>query len=309
MTRVVDRLTPQNSSGIPFVNLWNNKVAANIEAALANIQSQIDSINAILDPNTLTPDKKPVWMFIYSFLTGEQSGLDAEATTFGITTAKTTYDNAITTLTSYLATLTTPVAWNNTSGNTTIVDATFRTNFANVLTAKQVLLDKMHDTSRSLANTAQSTAATAQTTATTANTAATAAQTTADTVKRDDSISTSWPSPGTAVSASDAGSDATITIANHTRHYSNTDTASVTGGSITGLAYSTTYYVYYDQTSRAGGAVTYHATTNPNTALPGAAAGRHYVAVVTTPASGGTATTGTGSSGGGGGSFGGGNIP
>jgi hypothetical protein len=36
------------------------------------------------------------------------------------------------------------VAWNNTSGNTTINNTTFTTDFTNVLTAKQALLDKMH---------------------------------------------------------------------------------------------------------------------------------------------------------------------
>lgn len=117
-----------------------------------------------------------------------------------------------------------------------------------------------------------------------AQTSATAAQTTADTVKRDDSISTSWTSPGTILSAADAGSDASITIANHVRKYTDTTSVSVTGASLTGLAYSTLYSVYYDQTSRAGGAVTYHATTNPNTGLANAAAGRHFCGKITTPA-------------------------
>src|SRR4051812_15238865 len=64
---------------------------------------------------------------------------------------------------------------------------------------------------------AQAAADAAQITANTAQTAATTAQSTADTVKRDDSISTSWTSPGTILSATDAGSNATITVSNHTR--------------------------------------------------------------------------------------------
>jgi hypothetical protein len=86
--------------------------------------------------------------------------------------------------------------------------------------------------------------------------------------------------------------DATITIANHTRKYTDATSKSVTGNTITGLSYSTTYAVYYDQTSRAGGGVTYHATTDPNTGLANAAAGRHFCGKITTPASGGAATSG-----------------
>lgn len=132
---------------------------------------------------------------------------------------------------------------------------------------------------------AASDAATAQTTATTANT-------TANTVKRDDSISTSWTSPGSILTAADAGSNATITIAAHTRKYTDATSVSVNGGSITGRAYSTLYHVYYTQTSRAGGSVSYQSTTDPNVALPNAAAGRHYCGSVTTPAAGGGATAG-----------------
>jgi hypothetical protein len=327
VSRLIDRLTQQNSSGLAFVNLWNNQMCPSVEGAFAGQQSQLDTINAILDPNTLTPDKKPIWIFMESYLTGEQSDIDTRATAYGITTEKTAYDNAISALTAYLATLTTPVAWNNTSGNTTIVDATFRTNFTNVLTAKQALLDKMHDSALALANTAQSTANTAQSTATTAqstattaqstatsaqstantaNTNATAAQTTANTAntnataaqtaaasaKRNDKISGSWTSPGTILSGADAGSDATITIANHTRYYGDNTSVSVTGGSITGLFYSTTYYLYYDDSNTTGGSVTWHATLDPNTALPNRTAGRHFAGSIITPAPGGAATNG-----------------
>lgn len=139
---------------------------------------------------------------------------------------------------------------------------------------------------QSAADAAAADAASAQTTANTANT-------TANTVQRDDSIADSWVSPGTPLSATDAGANATITIAAHTRKYNDATSVSVNGGSLTGRSYSTLYYIYYDQTSRAGGAVTYQSATNPNTALAGAAAGRHYVGKITTPAAGGGGTTGT----------------
>lgn len=126
----------------------------------------------------------------------------------------------------------------------------------------------------------------------TAQAAAAAAQTAADTVKRDDSISTSWTSPGVILSATDAGSNATITIANHTRKYTDNTQVSVTGGTLTALSYSALYYLYYDQASRAGGAVTYQTATDPNVALANAIAGRHFCGFITTPGAGGAATDG-----------------
>ncbi len=87
---------------------------------------------------------------------------------------------------------------------------------------------------------------------------------------------------GATITATDAGADATITISAHTRVYGDGTTVSVNGGSITGRAYSTLYYIYYDQASRAGGAVTYLSTTSESTAAQ--TGDRHLVGVVTTPA-------------------------
>lgn len=165
------------------------------------------------------------------------------------------------------------------------------------------------DAAQTTANTATTKANAAQADANAAQADANTAQTTANTVKRDDSISTSWTSPGEILSASDAGSSATITIAAHTRKYTDVTSKSVNGGSITGLAYSTTYTVYYDQTGRTGGSVTYHATTDPNTGLANAAAGRHFCGKITTPASGGSSTSGGVSPPSGGGGYTGGEIP
>jgi hypothetical protein len=241
------------------------------QLAKTGIEQNVNGIEAILDPDNLTPDKKSAWIFQYSVLTGEQSDLDAKATSYGITTEKTNYDNALSALATYLATLATPVLWNDETGNTTIAATTFRSNFSAVLTAKQALLDKMHDSARTLANTAQSTA---------------------NTVTQNDAITASYTAPGTILTATDAGSNATITVAAHNRVYGDIGNVSVNGGTITGLSYSTVYYVYYDQTSRAGGTVTYVADTNVNHALPNKAAGRHYCGSVTTPASGGGSTSG-----------------
>lgn len=107
--------------------------AATANATLANIAS--DSL--------LTPDEKPSIILDRDVILAEQSDIDAKATAQGITTLKTTYDNAVAALTTYLATLTTPVLWSNLSGNTTIVGTTFRSKFGDVYAARQALLNSI----------------------------------------------------------------------------------------------------------------------------------------------------------------------
>ncbi len=65
---------------------------------------------------------------------------------------------------------------------------------------------------------------------------------------------------GALLTVTDAGSDATVTIQNHTRSSAG-QSVSITGGTITGLVYSTVYYIYYDDEAGTGGSVTYVATT------------------------------------------------
>ncbi len=124
------------------------------------------------------------------------------------------------------------------------------------------------------AATANAAAATAQTSADTANDAAVAAS-------EATALQDSWVS-GLTLGATDAGANATINISAHTRNYSDGSSVAVNIGSVTGLAYSTLYYLYYDDAARTGGAVTYSATTSPTTAAQ--TGNRHTVGSVTTPA-------------------------
>lgn len=107
-------------------------------------------------------------------------------------------------------------------------------------------------------------------------------------------ISASWMTPPSVLAAADAGTDATITIANFTRYYDDGGSVSVTGSDITGLAYETTYAVYYDDATRAATAPAFVATTLTGAARHNFASGRHYVDTITTPASGGGGTSGGG---------------
>lgn len=114
-----------------------------------------------------------------------------------------------------------------------------------------------------------------------------------DAVKKSDKLTASSILPANALSATDAGANATITVANHARLYGDgTSIPVVTGGTVTGLAYSTYYGVYYDDPSLLSTTPTYHVTTTPSNALNNFVVGRHYVGSVTTPAAAGAPVTG-----------------
>ena len=97
------------------------------------------------------------------------------------------------------------------------------------------------------------------------------------------------------LTATDAGSNATVNIAAFTMRTSSKGDISVNSGSITALSYSTLYYIYYDDATLAGGAVTYNATTTKVTAINGG--GRFFVGSIITPAATAPNTTGNGDGG------------
>ena len=82
------------------------------------------------------------------------------------------------------------------------------------------------------------------------------------------------------LTAHDAGTNVTINIAAHTMQVGGT-AVSNNSGSVTALSYSTLYYIYYDDASLAGGAVSYQATTTKTTAISGE--GRFFVGSILTP--------------------------
>lgn len=377
-----------------------NAAAAAAQASATAAEAAIADISA---DNKLTPvEKKRVVIPDHDVIISEQSDIDAKATSYGITTEKTAYDNAVSALTTYLATLTTPVLWTDLSGETDIVGATFRSNFEAVYTTKQTLMNKIAAVAGTQANWSgvsndngnlpenkatysrvyvQTTAPTSPTTndvwvniSTTpftvevwngsvwtvgandttntnqltdgANLGGTATWTgvtgtgkpqdnatlgadwgtnltTRPIELTDGRVSAALNSSGrfrtgtnffpaaiigirntnnVTITATDAGTSATISISSSVRKLpgeSSQITISYSSGTLTGKVYSTTYYIYADDPSFAGGAVTYVATTDTDDLC--ALTGRVYFGSVTTPASG----SGTGTTGGGGG-FGGG---
>lgn len=152
------------------------------------------------------------------------------------------------------------------------------------LEAIELAVNNIADTVAAIAA-AQAAADAANTAAATAQSAATAAGDAATAVTEQTTLSNSYVT-GLTITATDAGSDVTIAISAHTRHYPQPDgsevTVSVNSGSLTGRAYSTSYWIYYDDPSRAGGAVSYQSTTTQATAAQ--TGDRHFVGAVTTPA-------------------------
>jgi len=102
----------------------------------------------------------------------------------------------------------------------------------------------------------------------------------------------SFTIPTMVVTAADVGTNVTITIAAHVRHYGNSVELPVAGGTITGKAFSTKYGIYYDDLEMVDSTPAYFATTELQAAQHNFVAGRHYVGTVTTPADGAAATTG-----------------
>lgn len=114
---------------------------------------------------------------------------------------------------------------------------------------------------------------------------------------------TSYTSPTNVLTAADVGATATISIAAHTRVYAGATDISILAASITGLAFSTGYFVYYDDPTLSDTTPNFVATTSAQTAQVGAADGRHFVGYIMTPADGAGSTGGSGGAppGGGGG--------
>jgi len=178
-TGVTNAAAAQTTANTAVSDAATAQTAANTaNTALANIASD----------NILSPSEKPSVVQDYGVITSEQAGIDAQATTYTITTEKTAYDNAVAALTNYLGTLT---GWNIVpGGDVVIVGTTFRGKFADVYASRQALLNAiaskaktLADTAQAQANTATSNAATAQSTANTAVSDAAAAASTANTVQ------------------------------------------------------------------------------------------------------------------------------
>ena len=132
-----------------------SKAAADAAQTTANTAATdstaaLNQLTNLSSDNILSPLEKPAVKKEYDVLIAEQSGIDTRATAAGITTQKTTYDTAVTALTTYLSGLT---GWNTIPGSdVTIVGTTFRQKFQDVYSARQTLLNKVDELAATTAN-------------------------------------------------------------------------------------------------------------------------------------------------------------
>lgn len=126
------------------------------DAAASGASVALTKLADIADDDVLTQGEKPAVVAEYSAITGEQPGISAQAATFSV--SATAYTSAFNALASYLASLTTPTAWNNYSGNTNVVRATFNSKFTDYYTARQNLLNAIATATKVLADNAQAAA-------------------------------------------------------------------------------------------------------------------------------------------------------
>ncbi|HEX7852329.1 MAG TPA: hypothetical protein VF503_01375 [Sphingobium sp.] len=108
-------------------------------AAASNAAAALGQIGTIVADGILDRSEKPAVVAQWQAIYDEQGILDARAAAFGITSQRTTYDNAIAALATYLNSLT--PAWYDYGQDTGIVRSTFNGRFTDVYYARQALAD------------------------------------------------------------------------------------------------------------------------------------------------------------------------
>ena len=121
------------------VTVSADAVLARANAAYDAAQTAGTQLVALLDDGVLSPSEKPLPILLYANITYEQAGINAQATAFSVDHAA--YDAAIVALTTYLNSVSTPVAWNSLAGNTTADGPTMRNKFNAVYAARQAVLN------------------------------------------------------------------------------------------------------------------------------------------------------------------------
>lgn len=172
----------QSADGSTYFDLDTNEIKGNISfipagggyqtvaTGISNAQAAANAANALIadiaSDNKLTAVEKSSVRTEWNVIAAEKILNVTQATTFGITTEKTTYQNAFAALGTYLnnggawteGTIPTWIADANLATTTDIVGATFRSKFKDYYDSRTALLNAIAEKARVLANTAQSTA-------------------------------------------------------------------------------------------------------------------------------------------------------
>lgn len=178
--------------------------------------------------------------------------------------------------------------------NVSIVDAnglpsaTFQKWWQSQVQDIELALNSLQDAIDAIAA-AQAAADAANAAAATAEAAAASAQGAADAATLEQNLINSYVT-GATITATDAGANVSVSVSSHTRVYGDGSTLAISGATLTGLAYSTLYYLYYIDATRADTTPTIQATTSQVTAAQ--TGDTHLIGSVTTPAAAGAPTGG-----------------
>jgi hypothetical protein len=127
-----------------------NAAQTTANTAATNASAALGEIGTIVADNVLDRSEKPAVTADWDVLYAEQSGIDAQATAYGITTEKAAYDTAISDLASYLLSLS--PTWNDFTVDTPITRATFMAKFQDAYTARTNVLNRIAAVAGTLAN-------------------------------------------------------------------------------------------------------------------------------------------------------------
>jgi hypothetical protein len=109
-----------------------------LQGDVSDLQENADNLYSLL---VISADKKPFLDREYTLLAGEKTGYDALATTYGITTEKTNYDNAVNDLVSYVGAL--DPALSDYANATPDASGLLLTKFYTVYSTRSILLRKL----------------------------------------------------------------------------------------------------------------------------------------------------------------------
>jgi hypothetical protein len=171
LTNLTSSLATTNNNVTTAQNTANSATSAASSAqgaantALTNAATANNLLTDIASDAKLTSSEKQAVRNEWNVIAAEKPVNNTQATTFAVTTENTAYNTAFQALANYLnngATWSTGVPnWitdANLSATTTIVGATFRTNFANYYAARTALLNRIAARAKELADAAQATA-------------------------------------------------------------------------------------------------------------------------------------------------------
>ena len=127
-----------------------NSAAAEAANAQADATASLSMLSDIGADGKLTPAEKQDAVREFADLTNEKAGIEAQATAFGVTTEKTNYTNSYNALSAYLGGLS--PNWNDTSTTTSISRTIWRSNWADVYTKRQAVLNKIAEIAAQRAN-------------------------------------------------------------------------------------------------------------------------------------------------------------